>query len=93
MQQYDVHVYPVMRVKLRVKATSPEAAAVAAEKHVAEKLNANTNLYNIDGEASFAEDFIGSLVDTLDDKGERVGDGKVIETQWEDIHGEAHVIG
>lgn len=72
---FDVHVYPVVRAKVRVDAdVSPEMAVEDAENQIAVKLT-QAGPFMVGGfEFEYAEQFSGALVDVIED-GERQGDG------------------
>ncbi len=72
---FDVHVYPVIRAKIRVDGdTTPALAAEDAEDQIATTLS-QAGPFMVGGiEFEYAEQFSGALVDVIED-GERVGDG------------------
>ena len=72
---FDVHVYPIIRAKVRVDGdTTPGLAAENAEDQIAIALS-QAGPFMVGGvEFEYAEQFSGALVDVIED-GERVGDG------------------
>jgi hypothetical protein len=64
MSNYDVHVYPVIRITVRVSAASPEEAAKLAEE------KAGNYADWLQNGAEPAEELTGFLVDLMDDEGE-----------------------
>lgn len=72
---FDVHVYPVIRAKVRVDGdVSPEMAVENVENQIAVKLTQTGPFRVGDIEFEYAEQFSGALVDVIE-HGERVGDG------------------
>ena len=69
---FDVHVYPVMRAKVRVDGdTTPELAVEDVENRIAVKLSKHGSFWVGGQEFEYAEQFSGALVDVIED-GERV---------------------
>lgn len=72
MPHYDVHIYAIAHVKVGgVEADSPKAAASRAEQSV------DLHVLLAAGQAEYAEDIEGFLVDALDEAGQRI-DGQSV---------------
>jgi hypothetical protein len=72
MPNYDVHIYVITRVKVGgVEADSPKAAASREEQSV------DLHVLLAAGQAEYAEDIEGFLVDALDEAGQRI-DGQSV---------------
>lgn len=77
MPEYDVHLYPVVRVKVAgVEAESPEEAARKAE----ESLDLHALLSH--GVVEYADDLDGFLVDLLDEEGEVAGESVSLDKHY-----------
>ena len=67
MAKYDVHIYAIARLKVAgVEADSPQDAVRKAEQRV------DLHQAIANGEAEYADDIDGFLVDALDEAGERM---------------------
>ena len=80
MPKYDVHIYAIARLKVAgIEADSPQDAVREAEQRV--------DLYHAIaiGEAEYAEDIEGVLVDALNENGKQIEGQSVFFNLKEDV--------